>query len=308
MLDDSGDIDCARGNVLYTEDRRDARAPTRCVASAKIAFSVDDRVEETLNHGQTGATLLDLFGLDRVKALFRDHESQVDESVKQDDPILFEDGPVFYTRGQIIEVGIIIIVNSRRFGREEGVRPVMTAREIAGLISAKPEDFDTYAGPVAKGKPLPPDEPIKLKDCDVFTVVKKEVTGGFLVARIDLELGKLKAGGTNVDYIEKPTPVVIYRELPIREGLGIEKTDVLVPVPTGYPGQHLDGAFIPDGSPLIGRVVGKAAGATLSVDNRTWRLMSYHPHTGGGFPEWNPNFHGFHTYIDALIAWLTGWK
>jgi len=308
VLRDDAEIDCAQGNVFYTEARCDARSPVRCLAPAKIAFSVDDRVEETLNHSQTGTTLLDLCGLDRNRALFRDHESAVDQAVKPDDPLRFEDGPVFYTRGHTAPAGLTIIVNSRKFGREDGVHQGMTAKAIAGLITKQPADFDTYAGPVAQGQPLPPDEPVKLHDCDVFTVIKKTVDGGYSTDRIQAEIARLREGGANVELIEAPTPVVLYRGLPARPGLGADRTDVLVPVPSGYPGQHLDWAFLPDGSPFAGRVVGGVTGNALTADNRTWRQISYHPHNGGGFPPWNPSVHGFHTYIDALLAWLARWK
>jgi hypothetical protein len=40
------------------------------------------------------------------------------------------------------------------------------------------------------------------------------------------------------------------------------------------------------------------------VDNRAWQLASYHPHGNGGGPPWDQMTHGFHTYVDHLIAWF----
>lgn len=84
-------------------------------------------------------------------------------------------------------------------------------------------------------------------------------------------------------------------------------TDVLVPVPAGYPAAMLDLAYLPEGSALIGRVKG-APQTTINAGGRVWRQISYHPHNGGGGPPWNPNVHGFHTYIDELLTWLGGLK
>ena len=44
--------------------------------------------------------------------------------------------------------------------------------------------------------------------------------------------------------------------------------------------------------------------AWTTTCGRNWTRISYHPHTGGGGPAWNKDLHGFHTYIDELLAWL----
>ena len=80
-------------------------------------------------------------------------------------------------------------------------------------------------------------------------------------------------------------------------------TDVLVSIPSGYPGGMIDGAHLPVGSPLIGRVVGNPQGQITAMD-QVWQLISYHPHNGGGAPAWNPTKHGFHTYIGEIMSWL----
>jgi hypothetical protein len=66
----------------------------------------------------------------------------------------------------------------------------------------------------------------------------------------------------------------------------------------------LDGAHLPEGSPLLGRVAGSPQGVIVAVEGRRWQLVSYHPHNGGGGPPWNKDKHGFHTYIDEILSWI----
>jgi hypothetical protein len=75
----------------------------------------------------------------------------------------------------------------------------------------------------------------------------------------------------------------------------------MVLVPGGYPQTMLDLAFLPAGSPLLGVLKGQPQ-QNLSAGGRTWTQVSYHPHTNGGAPPWDPTRHGFHTYIDAVDA------
>src|SRR6185369_6945738 len=97
--------------------------------------------------------------------------------------------------------------------------------------------------------------------------------------------------------ITEPVGAVIYRGLRTRPGSSPATSDVLVVIPGAFPGAMLDGAYLPGDSPLIGRVEGQAQG-TLVADGRNWRLISYHPHNGGGAPPWDPSVHGLHTYVD----------
>jgi hypothetical protein len=125
--------------------------------------------------------------------------------------------------------------------------------------------------------------------------------------RINRELGSLREGGQTVEYHSDGRPVVVYHDVPtggLRFGLP-EVTDVLVPVPPGYPATLIDLAGLPVGSPFLPLVKGGANNqGILTVCGRTWQLASYHPHNGGGGAPWNQNKHGFHTYLDHLIAWL----
>lgn len=125
--------------------------------------------------------------------------------------------------------------------------------------------------------------------------------------RIELELAKLREGGQLAEFLAGSRAVVLYRDVPTdgaRLGLA-GATDVVVPVPEGYPGSPIDLAGLPVGSALLSRLKGGPnSQGTLTVDGRQWQLASYHPHNGGGGPPWDQMRHGFHTYLDQLIAWL----
>lgn len=120
-------------------------------------------------------------------------------------------------------------------------------------------------------------------------------------ARVLQELSQITPEGST-KLIEDPN-AVIYYDLPSTLGI-VDSTEVLVRVPDGYPGALLDYAFLPQGSPLIGKVKG-AAQESIQADGRTWQQISYHPHNGGGGPPWDPTVHGFHTYIDEILTWLS---
>src|SRR2546427_9245729 len=82
-------------------------------------------------------------------------------------------------------------------------------------------------------------------------------------------------------------------------------TDVAVPVPQPYPPGMIDGAGLPSGSPLLARVRGGQNNqGVVVIDGRQWQFASYHPHNGGGGSPWNPPVHGFHPYIDRILAWV----
>lgn len=125
--------------------------------------------------------------------------------------------------------------------------------------------------------------------------------------RIDRELGILLAGHQHAEYLAGPPEAVLYRKVPTGgNALGLPtETDVIVPVPAGYPGAMIDLAGLPAGSPLLPRIKGGTnSQGTMEADGVLWQLASYHPHNGGGGPPWDQNRHGFHTYLDHLISWL----
>jgi hypothetical protein len=125
--------------------------------------------------------------------------------------------------------------------------------------------------------------------------------------RIDRELARLREGGQIAELFLNGSSAVVYRGVPTdgaKHGLPTH-TDVIVPVPAGYAASPIDLAGLPVGSPILPRLKGAGNNqGVLNVDGRQWQLASYHPHNGGGGPPWDQLKHGFHTYLDHLIAWL----
>lgn len=129
-----------------------------------------------------------------------------------------------------------------------------------------------------------------------------------LIQRIEHELQLLADGGMKAMLIANASrPIVLYKDVPTggaRIGLP-ETTDIVVPVPNGHPASPIDLAGLPVGSPFLSKVRGGQNNqGGVSADGRDWQLASYHPHNGGGGPPYDPLRHGFHTYVDHLIAWV----
>ena len=128
------------------------------------------------------------------------------------------------------------------------------------------------------------------------------------VERIERELQLLREGGQEAAFVNGSRDCVVYKAVPTRgAAIGLAgETDVIVPVPEGYPGSTIDLAGLPVGSPFLGRVAGGTnnQGIITTPDGRQWQLASYHPHNGGGGPAWDQMQHGFHTYFDHLLSWL----
>jgi|SRR5271156_4463418 len=125
--------------------------------------------------------------------------------------------------------------------------------------------------------------------------------------RIERELALLRDGGQIAELIEIGRAVVLYRNVPtVGAKFGLPAvTDVVVPVPPGYAASAIDLAGLPVGSALLPRLKGgKNNQGRVTADGREWQLASYHPHNGGGGPPWDQTKHGFHTYLDHLVAWL----
>lgn len=302
VLSDGVVVDLREGNVFYTLEPCEVKDDGACDNAAKLAFFVDDRPEVTMNPSQTGKTIRDLFGLQKDVTLIRDYESSHDEPVGLGERAPFEKGPVFITRRQ--HVHLSILVNRKRFTESDGVKNRMTGRQIAALVSDQPECTEVFRVKGPETEPVPLDTQIPVEDCDEFRVIRNNVRGGYEPSRVERELNQLRTGGCRVDFVKQPLAAVIYRDVPTRPGYRhIDRTDVLVAVPGGYPGQPLDGAYLPEGSPLLGRVAGSPQGFVVAVD-RKWQLVSYHPHAGGGAPSWNKDKHGFHTYLDEIVCWL----
>ena len=299
-LNDEQVIDLADGNVFYAVPACEARTLSTRDQIPKLAFFVDDRPEVTVRASQTGATLRELFGFAPGVQLFRDFESPYDEPIGLDQAANFADGPVFYTRHKHAQ--LTIYVNEKPFTEAEGVKHEMTGREIAKLVFDDPDNYDVYQLPDEKEIPLA--QTIKVHNCEKFKVVRKTVSGGFETARVERELTVLRRSGEKATFVPE-LPAVVYHDVPAKRGYPhLQSSDVLVMVPGGYPGQFLDGAYLPQGSPLLGRVAGNPQNVTVQALNRVWQLVSYHPHNGGGGPPWNKDKHGFHTYMDELLTWI----
>src|SRR5260370_16062116 len=108
--------------------------------------------------------------------------------------------------------------------------------------------------------------------------------------RIEKELAVLREGGKEAILLSGSREVVIYRAGPSHGAhLGLQAaSDVVVPVPSGYPASMIDLAGLPLGSPLLPHVRGGAnSQGIIEADGRQWQLASYHPHNGGGAPPWD---------------------
>jgi hypothetical protein len=125
--------------------------------------------------------------------------------------------------------------------------------------------------------------------------------------RILRELAILREGGQIAELVTNGRDYVIYRDVPTdgaRLGLA-SMSDVIVPVPPGYPAPPIDLAGLPVGSTLLPRTKGGQNNqGVVQVAGGAWQLASYHPHSNGGGPPWDQTKHGFHTYLDHIISWL----
>jgi hypothetical protein len=238
--------------------------------------------------------------------LVRDIEGPNDESINLAQAVKFVDGPVFYTRQ--VEGLLKITVNARVFTEHEGVKSSMTGLQIAALVYPdKPsETKETKVVLLSENsREVPLTDTVHINGCEVFEVCRKEVTGGYERSRINRELSILRDGGQQVTFIDAPANSVVYHGVRARRGNEVSTTDVLVPIPSGYPAQMIDWAYLPEESPLFNRVKGAPQDPRVQALGRTWRQVSYHPHNGGGAPAWNPTIHGFHTYLGELLSWLS---
>lgn len=84
-----------------------------------------------------------------------------------------------------------------------------------------------------------------------------------------------------------------------------EESDVLVQVSGGYPASQIDMPALPLDSQLLSHVVGSTNLQNIvTVKDRQWRFLSFHPYANGGGPPWDASKHGFHDYYNQLYVWL----
>jgi hypothetical protein len=302
VIGESESVDLSLGNVFYTLNKDEVQPREKCNEPPKLAYIVDDTPEVVTRPEQTGQTLRDLYHLGNEVALFRDLESPHDVEVKPDDKANFGEGPVFYTRK--VEHTLSITVNSRVFTDKNGVKENMNGGNIAALVYPQNVNDTTVRETSPEARDVALDKDIHIKGGEVFDVVRKSVTGGFDNDRIKREISELNKAGEKATLVTGTTNAVIYRNLNVKAGGPVATTDVLVLIPGPYPGQMIDGAYLPADSPLIGKVKGEPQENYVQADGRRWRIISYHPHNGGGGPSWNPGIHGFHTYIMEIMSWL----
>jgi len=227
-------VDLREGNVFYTVRRAELGERSVCATPAKRAMFVDDRIEEIGTPHQTGGSIRELFELPQNVALFRDLHSPNDVPIELNAAAEFIEGPVFFTR---THVQFTIFVNKLPFTKADGVKKTMTGREIAALVEAEPQNTKVERVTGGAKEKIGLDQQVAVHDQDHFKVIRTNVNAGFQSARIERELAILRASGLNVRFVAGPMPSVIYHDVPVRDGLPVSTTDVLVKVPSGYPGR-----------------------------------------------------------------------
>lgn len=299
QLPDNGMVDLRLGNVFYSAPSCDRETREPHPAPAKLAYVVDDRWEVVIKPAQTGQSLRDLFALAPDLELLRDLRSPDDVVVAPADDASFDAGCVFRTRCHVAVLAIK--VNKLRFTEKDGVKPKMTGREIAVLVEPDPDQTKverlTPQGPVPVGLK----EEVPIANGDEFKVIRCNVNAGYQASRVEREVEQLRQRGVRVTLVAEPA-AVIYHDVPVHSHLPVQTTDVLVKVPSGYPGGIIDNAFLPEGSPLLNRTVGAEQHVEVIGELR-WKQKSIHPYTGPGV-AWNKDLHGFHTYYGEMISWL----
>lgn len=199
--------------------------------------------------------------------------------------------------------GIHIFVNKRHYGKKCGVKKKMSVEEIAKLVGWSHQQVKVrFSCPRSEETSEPLSGEIEIVNGDHFVVTRCNVVGGHL-ERIQAEISELKEAGQEVKFLTAPYPCLIYKKVVSPGGTLLKHTDVLVPVPNGYPAAMIDRLAVPEGSPLIGKLKG-APQEIIMVEGIQWRLISYHPHTNGGAGPWQPGIHGFHTYFGEILSWL----
>lgn len=197
------------------------------------------------------------------------------------------------------EKDLFIFVNRIRFAETQGVKKIMSVDAIAALVGLTSETAIVRRLLCGDDTSDPLSGEQKIKPGDQFVVTRKRVEGGFQ-SRVETELSLLREAAQVVEFIQGPTSYVIYKNVPT---MSKQRVDVIVQVPAGYPAAMIDRAGLPSHSPLVNQVKGSPQ-EVVQAGGRSWRMISYHPHAGGGGLPWDPRVHGFHTYLAEVLAWL----
>ncbi len=169
-FDPDAEIDLADGNVFRTVSGCKCSHEIPCDAPPKLAFIVDDRWEVTIVPQQTGESLRGLLAVSNDANLLRDHESPHDESIDDDEHVVFADGPVFITRSGVITVKVNNHPVTFKKHRVTGLEFKQTAIDQKVQIDL---DFVLYrVNPDGGlGASIDNADVVKLKDCDEFRCV-----------------------------------------------------------------------------------------------------------------------------------------
>ena len=170
VLDDNAIADLAHGNVFRVIPRCEAGPQEHCTSRAKLAFVCDDAWEVTLIGKQTGYSLKRLLGLPDNAELLRDFESPNDQVIRDDEVVLYADGPVFTARRMTLTVKVnnqsvqftkrrVTALELKQTAIDQGVKIDVDCV----LYRVKP---DGSLGPAIRD-----DEPVVLHECAAFNCV-----------------------------------------------------------------------------------------------------------------------------------------
>src|ERR1017187_8865955 len=84
----------------------------------------------------------------------------------------------------------------------------MTGAEIAKLVFDEPTQYDVFRLPSEEQIQL--NQTIRVHDGEKFKVVRKTVTGGYEIPRIERELNILKQGGAKVSFVPEASAVIYH--------------------------------------------------------------------------------------------------
>lgn len=175
IFDDDKEVDLTHGNVFRTTPRCNNTGEQRPDEPAKLAFVLDDHWELTLNSRQTGHSLKHLLGLPDDAELLRDFESPTDKLIRNQDTVLFADGPVFTLRS----VTLTITVNNKevRFSRRSETALQIKETAIAQQVNIQVGFVLFRIKPDGNISPAIPDnQVVKLKKGDAFRCVAADDT------------------------------------------------------------------------------------------------------------------------------------
>lgn len=199
--------------------------------------------------------------------------------------------------------GLHIFINKRHFDERCGVKKKMTVEELAKLLGWGHQEVKVrFICPRSEEVSEPINGEVEIINGDHFIVTRCNVVGGY-VERVSQEAEVLNESGQVTLVLTSEYPCLIYKDVLNPSGNHVTKTDVMVPIPIGYPASMIDRVALPEGSPLIGKVKG-APQEVVHIGGKAWRLISYHPYTNGGAGNWQPHLQGFHTYLSEVLSWL----